>query len=134
MVSLMMSKRMQSTDQELKRVCEGLIASCSDAATVSLRNVSSETVDAVEAFKEICKKEVQAWTVKVRLYLTDPRTVAILVAPLHGSIVREFEAYEQRGTVPSSEDSKESATTDHVRLAPAELWSLLREWSDESQD
>lgn len=128
-----MSRRKQSADQELKRVCEELIASCSDAATVPLRGTPSEAVDAMEAFKELCKKEVQAWVAKVRLYLNDPRTVAILVAPLHGSIVREFEAYEQR-KVAAGEDLKGGATAEDTGLASAELWALLRKWSDESQD
>jgi len=122
-----------STDQELKRVCEELIASCSDAATVPLRSAPSDLVDAVEAFKDICKKEVHAWTSKVRLYLNDSRTVAILVAPLHGSIVREFEAYEQRRKVALNEDSKEGSPSGDTRLESAGLWSLLREWSDELQ-
>jgi len=127
------ASKAQSTDQELKRVCEELIASCSDAATVPLRSAPSDLVDAVEAFKDICKKEVHAWTSKVRLYLNDSRTVAILVAPLHGSIVREFEAYEQRRKVALNEDSKEGSPSGDTRLESAGLWSLLREWSDELQ-
>lgn len=110
-----------------------LLASCSDAATVPLRSTPSEGVDVVEAFKGLCKTEVQAWIAKLRLYLNDPRTVAILVAPLHGSIVREFEAYEQRRKA-AAEGSKEIAATEPGKLAPAELWALLHEWSDESQD
>lgn len=59
----------------------------------------------------------------MRLYLDDPRTVAILVAPLHGSIVREFEAYEQR---------RRTAGDPVDGMVPAELWTLLRDWSEET--
>lgn len=80
--------------------------------------------DIIQAFKDVCKEKVQAWTSKTRLYLTDPRTVSILVAPLHGSIVREYEAYLQR-----QKDVSEKSDI----LQPADLWALLRGWSDEAQ-
>lgn len=116
----------QTIDQELKRVCEELIASCSDIATAPFRSSSPQTSDesAISQFRDVCEKEVKNWTAKVRLYLGDPRTVAILVAPLHGSIVREFEAFEQRRRAAGHSVSN--------LLNPADLWALLRDWSEEN--
>lgn len=116
----------QTIDQELKRVCEELIASCSDVATAPFRSASPHTADdvAIKQFREVCENEVRNWTGKVRLYLGDPRTVSILVAPLHGSIVREYEAFEQRRRAGGHSVSS--------FLTPADLWVLLRDWSEDN--
>ena len=125
----------KATDQELKRVCEELISAGSDSATQSLGDAlkpvlgtaptpSATVTGNTATFKQTCEKEVRRLVEKLRLYLDDPKTVAILVAPMQANIVRRYE--EHRNAL----ESQGRAGVDGDMLSSAELRQLLREWSE----
>lgn len=60
--------------------------------------------------------------------------MSILVAPLHGSIVREYEAYEQRRRAAELAGGNVGGIPEDEQLTSARLWSLLRDWSDSAED
>jgi len=128
-----------STDDELKQECERLINTCAERASQPLREApwnldkTSTSQDQVEnapsiistqmkKFLEVCEVEVRTWVGKVRVYLEDPRTVGILVAPMQANLVSRYEAFRISMNVGEGQE---------LVISTSDLWSLLRSWSEE---
>ena len=116
---------MQVIDQDLRRVCEELIQTCSVSATSSLFDAtrsSSPTPARISTFQDTAKQEIQGWVASLRLYLEDPRTVAILVAPMQANVMREYLAFLEKAAATEGAEGV---------LSTVELWGLLKTWCEE---
>lgn len=97
----------QGIDHELRRSCEDVITACADSVCKPLRSWLTDRVSAtggapvappsspppqevVSAFTEACHRDLRAAVMKMRLYLEDDRTVAVLVKHAQERIVDEY--------------------------------------------
>lgn len=103
----------QGIDHELKRACEDVISSCADAVCRPLRVwlervaqhgaapnaqplasqawASETAVSALVAgFRDACLRDLRASVARLRLYLEEDRTVAVLVKHAQERIVDEY--------------------------------------------
>ena len=76
----------------------------------------------MKKFLEVCEVEVRTWVGKVRVYLEDPRTVGILVAPMQANLVSRYEGFRISMNVDEGQESV---------ISTSDLWNLLRSWSEE---
>lgn len=131
---------MQGIDHELKRSCEDVIASCADTVCKPLRfwleRVSQHNASpqkqaltsqtwaseaAVSAligeFKEACLRDLRSAVARLKLYLEEDRTVAVLVKHVQERIVDEYAEFrrvvwsEYSGPVRSEVNNEEALRT-----------------------
>lgn len=99
---------MQGMDHDLRRACEDVIATCADSACKPLRTWISDRLttkgasvttggtslkqpqEASDAFREACHGDFRAVVTKMRLYLEDDRTVAVLLKHAQERIIDEY--------------------------------------------
>ncbi|GJE92841.1 Sec34 domain-containing protein [Phanerochaete sordida] len=105
-------------DHELKRACEDVIASCADTVCMALRVwlervsqhnaqpqkqplaaqawASEPAVSAlVSGFREACLRDLRAAVTRLKLYLEEDRTVAVLVKHVQERIVDEYAEFRR---------------------------------------
>jgi hypothetical protein len=75
----------QGIDQDLKRACEAAISAASEPLCAPLRAFTGRPASAAEAavldesFRAACARDLHASVARVRLYVADARTAAVLV-------------------------------------------------------
>ena len=76
---------LQGIDQDLKRACEAVISTASEPLCAPLRAFTGRPASAAEAavldetFRGACASDLRASLARVRLYVADARTAAVLV-------------------------------------------------------
>jgi conserved oligomeric Golgi complex subunit 3 len=118
----------QAIDADLKRTCESVIALIADPAVAPLRSISEaplagqsfEGVRAADsAFRDACARDLRAGVSRLRLYLADERTAAVLLRHIRERVEEGHGAFIERVGVREGVMSGEEAM-DLVREVTSE--------------
>jgi conserved oligomeric Golgi complex subunit 3 len=86
-------------DQDLKRACEAVISITSEPLCAPLRAFTGRPASAAEAtvldevFRDACARDLRASIARVRLYVPDARTAAVLVQHAVGRVEDAYSAF-----------------------------------------
>ena len=91
--------RHKGIDQDLKRACEAVISIASEPLCAPLRAFTGRPASAAEAavldeaFREACARDLRVKVARVRLYVPDARTAAVLVQHAVGRVEDAYTAF-----------------------------------------
>ena len=89
----------QGIDQDLKRACEAVISTASEPLCAPMRAFTGRPASAAEAavldeaFRGACARDLRASIARVRLYVSDARTAAVLVQHVIGRVEDAYSAF-----------------------------------------
>ncbi|KAF8267658.1 Sec34-like family-domain-containing protein [Lactarius quietus] len=94
-----LSDAKRAIDQDLKRACEAVISTASEPLCAPLRAFTGRPASAAEAavlddaFRSACARDLRGCMARIRLYVSDVRTAAVLVQHTRGRVEDAYSAF-----------------------------------------